>query len=170
MRIVRINAVLLLGLACALALAAAKPAPKQAAAPPVSFKPGASVTLELTLKSPENWKLNYMAPVRLSFDKDQLKKGAITASKSSWDFKLKQYSKSYTASIPITLGKNLKDGRLAVPVDIACSVCDDPGDQCTFANERMIVSIEIKAANGGDPTQAAVKGPVKVSYRISTPE
>jgi hypothetical protein len=173
MRNIRIAMVLLLGLCCVLFTAAAKPAPKTAPkTPPVaaaSFKPGASVILEITLKSPENWKLNHLAPMRFSLDKDQLKKGAISASKSSWDFKLKDYAKSYTATIPITLGKGVKEGKLSVPIDIACSICDDPGDQCTFANEKMTVSIVVKAANGGDPAQAVAKGTCKTSYRLSTP-
>lgn len=169
MRVTTLSILLILAL-CAVLLAAAKaPASKPAPPKPV-FRPGASVTLEVTLKSPEDWKLNHMVPVRVSFDKDQLKRKSFSASKESWDFKLPTYVKQQILTIPITLSKKAPDGTLAIPLDIQCSICDDPGTQCTFANERLTVNVEVRAkAPAGSSAEPLAKGKVTAGYRLSAP-
>ena len=151
-------------------LSAAKPAAPKPQPEKVYFRPGAVVTLELTLKSPEDWKLNHMVPIRFTFDKDQLKRKSFSAAREFYDFKLQAYVKQHTVSIPITLSKKAADGTLSIPLDIQCSICDDPGTQCTFANERMIVNLDVRAkAPAGSSADPLAKGKVTAGYRLSAP-
>lgn len=154
---------------CAALLLAAKPAAPQAAPQPAFFRPGAKVILEVTLKSPEDWKLNHLVPIRVSFDKDQLKLKAFAVSRDFWDFHLDAYTKQHTLSIPIVLSKSAADGTLSIPLDIECSICDDPGTQCAFANERMTLNLEVRAKAPAAGSEPLAKGKVSAGYRLSIP-
>jgi hypothetical protein len=134
-----------------------------------SFKPGADVTLEIKLKAPGGWKINYVPPIRFSFDAEKLKSAGFTVSKAQWEVKPGKYVKELTVSIPIKLKSGLKDGTLSVPVDIACSICDEPGVHCSFANESMTLKLDVKAKAPQGSAQPQTKGKFAQEHKLSPP-
>lgn len=151
------------------AASAKEPAP-QPEEPLPSFAPGATVTLAITLSSPEQWVLNYMVPLRLQFDEKALKDAPFTVAKPVWDFKFEHYLPRFTAEVPIKLKKNLPDGPLPVSLQVLCSICAASGDECTFAIEEVSVEVPVLAkAAPGTKNQALAKGTFKTKHRLSLP-
>ena len=138
---------------------------------PPSFQPGAAVELAITLKAPRDWNLNYMVPIRFEFDEEYLKHAPVSVKQRTWDFEIKSYLPSATFVIPVTLDKDLADGELAVPLPIACSVCESSGESCTFCMETMTINIVVQAtaAEGDGKDRAQAKGTLQVDHRLSLP-
>jgi hypothetical protein len=144
----------------ALGVGAASPA-KSDAAP--SFKPGAQVTLAIKLKAPTGWKISHVPPIRMSFDKQQMKNYGFTAAKNSFDFDPGKYVKEYTVNVPIKLKPGLPDGAVKVPVNVSCSICDETGTQCSFANESMELQVQVLA-------KGQAKGTLSHTHTLRPPE
>ncbi len=135
-----------------------------------SFKPGAEVTLSVKLKAPGGWKINFEPPIRVSFDKEQLKNAGFTVGKERFDFKLSKYVHEYTVSIPIKLKGGLKDGALTIPAEISCSICDERGVRCSFVNEELQVKLQVRAkAPAGEKDQAQAQGTLSAEHKFSPP-
>ena len=135
------------------------------------FKPGAEVTLALTVKAPKHWVLNYLVPLRVSFDKEQLKKAPFSVKQLDWDFEFEEYTGEYVASVPVKLQRNLPDGEIEIPLTVQCSICTDTGDQCSFAAENANVVVQILAKAPEDAKQQPVaKGEMPAAVRLVPPE
>lgn len=156
----RFAIVLALAMLLALGIGASSQA-KSDAAP--SFKPGAQVTLAIKLKAPSGWKISHVPPIRLSFDKQQMKNYGFTAAKVSFDFDPGKYVKEYTANVPIKLKPGLNDGAVKVPVNVSCSICDEAAVQCSFANESMELKVPVQA-------KAQAKGTLSQEHTLRPPE
>lgn len=128
-----------------------------------SFKPGAQVTLAVKLRAPSGWKISHVPPIRISFDKQQMKNYGFTANKESFDFDPGKYVKEYTANVPIKLKQGLNDGAVKVPVNVTCSICDESGTQCSFANESMELKVQVQA-------KAQAKGTLPHEHTLRPPE
>jgi hypothetical protein len=170
MKMMQFRVVVVMTLAALVALGAGSASQAKNDAAP-SFKPGAQVTLAIKLKAPSGWKISHVPPIRLSFDKQQLKNYGFTVAKNSFDFDPGKYVKEYTANIPIKLKAGVKDGALKVPVNVSCSICDDAVVQCSFANESMELSVQVLAkAPAGSTAQAQAKGTVSHEHTLRPPE
>lgn len=167
MRITMITA--LIAAACALSLSLAPSSQAKDASTP-SFKPGAAVTLSIKFKAPGGWKLNFEPPIRVSFNKDELKAAGFTVGKERFDFKLSKYAAEYTASIPIKLKGGLKDGVVTVPAEISCSICDERGVRCSFVNEDLQVKVQVRAkAPANEKDQAQSQGILAAEHKFNPP-
>ena len=137
---------------------------------PPSFKPGAQVTLAVTVQAPERWLLNYLVPLRLQFDEEYLEKAPFTVEQAVWDFSFDKYIESYTAKVPLLLSPELPDGVLVVPLVVMCSICDEGGESCTFSNEDLAVPLVVRAEAGADEkNQALNKGELPFAHLLGAP-
>jgi hypothetical protein len=135
------------------------------------FKPGAEVALALTVKAPKHWVLNYMVPLRVSFDEEKLKKAPFTVKQSDWDFEFEEYVGEYVASVPVKLKQNLPDGEIKIPLMVQCSICTDSGDLCSFAAENASVVVQVLAkAPEGAKQQPVAKGEMPAAVKLVPPE
>jgi hypothetical protein len=152
------------------ALASAPQAVPAAAPPRPSFKPGAAVTLAITVKAPEGWKLSHTPALRIGFNKELLKNAPFTVKQDAWQFKFKTYVHEYTATIPITLKPKALDGEYALPLSVACSICDEPGLSCAFADEGVSLQLIVRhAAPSGEKEQAQAKGTLAATHVLHPP-
>jgi hypothetical protein len=137
---------------------------------PPSFAPGATVTLALEIRPPEQWQLNYLVPLRLEFDEEYLKEAPFTVKQAVWDFTLKSYMPRYTAEIPLTLNTDLADGALTIPLKLMGSICESSGEMCTFCIENVTVKLEVLSVAPPDTeNQALSTGIAQHSHRLSLP-
>lgn len=137
---------------------------------PPSFRPGAEVTLAITLKAPKYWQLNYLTPLRLQFDEKYLKDAPLAVKQAVWDFELDSYLEQYTAEIPIRLGRGVPDGNLEIPLEILASICESSGESCTFCNENISVDVAVmRIAPPDTENQALSEGEVAHTCRLSAP-
>jgi hypothetical protein len=135
-----------------------------------SFRPGAEVTLAITLRAPKYWQLNYLTPLRLQFDEKYLKDAPLAVKQPVWDFELDSYLQQYTAEIPIRLGRSVPDGTLEIPLEILASICESSGESCTFCNEHMVVDVAVlRDAPPDAENQALSEGAAESTYRLSVP-
>lgn len=137
---------------------------------PPSFRPGAEVTLAVTLKAPKYWQLNYLTPLRLQFDEKWLKDAPLAVKQPVWDFELDSYLEQYTAEIPVRLGRSVPDGTLEIPLEVLASICESSGESCTFCNENISVDVVVmRIAPPDSENQALGEGEVARAYRLSAP-
>lgn len=137
---------------------------------PPSFRPGAEVTLAITLRSPKYWQLNHLTPLRLQFDEKYLKDAPLAVKQPVWDFELDSYLEQYTAEIPIRLGRNVPDGTLEIPLEILASICESSGESCTFCNENISVDVVVmRIAPPDTENQALSEGAAESTHRLSAP-
>lgn len=154
-----------------LAVLAAAESDKPEKAPDPTFRPGAKVNLRLTLHAPEGWHLNYLVPLRVQFDPEQLRKLPLVVGKITWEYKLDKYQPQYELSIPVKVAKGADDGTLHFTLTAAAGICDEPVTQCTFVNEDVPVELTVQAkAVKGAKGQALAKGALKAEHRFSPPE
>jgi len=137
---------------------------------PPSFRPGAEVTLAITLRAPKYWQLNYLTPLRLQFDEKFLKDAPLAVKQPVWDFELESYLEQYTAEIPIRLGRSVPDGTLTIPLEVLASICESSGESCTFCNEHIVVDIMVlREAPPDTENQALGEGAAESAHRLSAP-
>lgn len=142
---------------------------KKEAAPP-SFKPGAEVTLAITIKAPRQWKLNHLMPLTLSFDEEYLKDAPFSVKESSYTIKLDHYLPRLTVAIPVELNGNLEDGRLRIPLSLIFSICNEVTEFCAFSVETVNVPVYVQAkAGAGEKNQALDSGTAEHSHLLSIP-
>jgi len=157
------------GLLLAVLASAASDKPEKAVDP--TFRPGGKVDLHLTLRAPEGWHLNYMVPLRVQFDPEQMKKLPLAVDKITWEYKLDKYQPQYELTIPVRVAKGAEDGTLRFTLSAAAGICDDPVTQCTFVNEDVPVELTVQAkAAKGAKGQALAKGALKTEHCFSPPE
>ena len=129
-------AALLLALMLGLGLSTARAAEKKDKLPP-SFKPGADVTLYITLNSPADWHLNDKVPIVFNFDEEELKKLPFSVEKTKWEFSIDKSTERFTALIPVKLSKKAPEGTVNIPLSVECSICTDETGSCAFAKRRL---------------------------------
>lgn len=124
-----------------------------------TFKPGAQVTIDLTVKAPQGWRINYLLPVQVMFDKQVLKQAPFTVDKSTLSFTLKEYAEETVLTIPVKLKQNAKPGQLTVPFDLDYSICEKKSDNCTFDVEDVDVKVLVEeGAPDGSRERALAAG------------
>jgi len=154
-----------------LVVLAAAESEKPEKAPDPTFRPGAKVNLSLTLRAPEGWNLNYMVPLRVQFDPEQMRKLPLVVDKITWEYKLDKYQPEFELSIPVRVAKGAEDGTLRFTLSAAAGICDEPVTQCTFVNEDVPVALTVQAkAAKGAKGQALAKGALKAEHCFSCPE
>lgn len=137
---------------------------------PPTFKSGADVELQVTLKSPKKWKINHMMPLSFTFDEEYLKTAPFKAEEASQTIKLEQYASDLTVVIPVTLNKGLADGKLSIPIAVTFSICNEVTDFCAFSQETISVPVVIQAvADPEGKNQALTSGEVAHSHLLSVP-
>jgi hypothetical protein len=137
---------------------------------PPSFKPGAEVTLAITLQAPEHWHLNYLVPLRLQFDEEYLEEAPFSVEKPVWDFSFDDYVESYTARLPLVLGADLPEGVLTIPLRAMCSICDESGESCTFSQQDAAVPLIVRIeAPAEQKNQALLSGELPYALKLEAP-
>lgn len=163
----------LIGIAAALLLAPAAFAAEEEQKeqqPPPSFRPGAEVELQVTISAPEKWHLNEGLAVTLSFDEEYLKKAPFSTKSSEVSISTEPGDLSTQLSMKITLGSELPDGSLSLPLDLMCVVCDKTGDNCVMISESFSAVIEVRSSAPKDAKNQALKsGANPVEFRIPAP-
>ncbi len=131
-------------LALLLLTAAAKDKEKD---PDPTFRPGADVLIELTVKAPRDWQLNYMLPVQVLFDEKQLKKAPFSVEEPAISFKLEEYTDEAVLTIPVRLRDSADPGELTVPFSLDYSICQVESGDCTFnvQDVEVLVQVELSA-------------------------
>ena len=133
-----------------------------------SFKPGAKVTLVFDVRAPEKWHLNSALPLRLEFDKDELKKLPLKLDKETWDYKVVKDPPSQSFELPVTLSSKAAEGTLTIPVKLQCGMCIE--DQCTIVSEDILLKVVVKkTAPSGSKNQAQAKGKLGKTVKLAAP-
>lgn len=139
--------------------------------PRPSFRPGAAVSLQISLVSPPGWQINYLVPVLISFDKEQLRKLPIILGKEHWEFELSEYQRTYVAAIPGQVGLKAPDGEYSIPFKVECSICDEAAGACTFSEAEGSALLRVRAtAPKSEKNQALAKGIVELSVNLPAPQ
>jgi hypothetical protein len=112
--------------------------------PDPTFRPGAEVTIELTVRAPKGWQVNHLLPLQVIFDAKQLKDAPFTVEETTLTFELEDYADETTISIPLKLSKDVGPGRLTVPFDLDHSVCNKETLKCTFALQDVAVAVTVE--------------------------
>lgn len=155
MRLITIFLVLLT--LTAVAFAAEKP--KEA---PPTFKPGADVALELTVRAPEGWNINYLLPVQVIFDEEYLRKAPFSVNNTSFSFKLKEYADEAVFTVPVKLNAKASAGDLKIPFKLDYSICNVESDECTFDTVDFNVGLKVESsAPAGEKNRALSSGTLK---------
>ncbi|HES58463.1 MAG TPA: hypothetical protein ENO21_03435 [Firmicutes bacterium] len=115
--------------------------------PDPTFRPGADVLIELTVKAPRDWQLNHLLPIQVLFDEKQLKAAPFAVDESTISFKLEDYTEQAVLSIPVRLKDSAKSGELTVPFALDYSICQAESGDCTFNVQQMevLVTVELSA-------------------------
>jgi hypothetical protein len=132
-----------------------------------SFKPGAKVFLQVAVNAPSNWGLNSEVPLRLSFDEAVLKQAPFSVKKTVWDYKVDPHSTTYTAEIPIIVSKEATAGEITVPIQLACSICEETEGSCTFVSESVNVPINVET--GSSAHKPMSKGKLTWQHSVAAP-
>lgn len=158
---------LIFGIAVASMLLLATAAADKEPEPDPTFRPGAKVSLELTVKAPKGWELNYLLPIEVVFDEKQLKKAPFTVEKSSLSFKLKEYTEQAVLKIPLELKPESKPGEIAIPFDLDYSICELESDHCTFSVQDIEIPLKIEStAPKGSKSRALKAGSLPATIQL----
>lgn len=131
-------------LALVLLTAAAEEKEKE---PHPTFRPGADVLIELTVKAPGGWQLNHLLPIQVLFDEKQLKSAPFAVDDTNLSFKLEDYTEEAFLTIPVRLKDGTRPGEVSVPFSLDYSICQAESGDCTFnvQNIEILVNVELSA-------------------------
>jgi hypothetical protein len=159
----------LLGLALLLLVVSAAWAEEEAEAEKCipSFRPGAEVTVGITVHAPETWSLNPGIPLRVIIDQELLKTAPFTVGKAQQDFKLKTRNAQAYVEIPVTLKQAVVDGELTIPVTVQCGACTEDEAQCSVFESKVDVPVLVRSsADDGEEEQALKRGTVTADVQL----
>lgn len=135
--------------------------------PEPSFRPGASLAWELELKAPSGWHINYLLPVAVSFDREQLKGLPVSLAQERFEFELKDYAESYKALIPLQVSPKAADGEYKLPAQVDCGICTEDNSACTFGGAEASVLLRVRqSAPKSEKNQAQPKGILRSSAGV----
>lgn len=135
--------------------------------PDPTFKPGADVSIELTVKAPKGWHINYMLPLTVIFDDKLLKDEPFTVDKTVLSFKLKEYVHETVLDIPVHLKEDVKAGKLTVPFDLDYSICEETTENCTFDLQDIKIPLQVETeAPKGSKDRALAKGDLPATIQL----
>jgi hypothetical protein len=159
----QITGILLL-LALLLLCAAADDKEKE---PDPTFRPGAEVSIELTVKAPRGWQLNYLLPIQAIFDEKQLKDAPYAPVSNTVSFKLKEYAEEAVLTIPVKLKKSARPGEVEVPFGLDYSICNIESEDCTFNVQSARVTADVEtSAPAGTKNRALATGSLKAIVQL----
>jgi hypothetical protein len=132
-----------------------------------SFRPGAEVTVGITVHAPAAWSLNPGIPLRVSIDQKLLKTAPFTVDKAEQDFKLKHRNHQAYVEIPVKLKKAVVDGELTIPVTVQCGACTEDEAQCSVFESKVDVPVVVRSsADDGEEEQALKRGTVTADVQL----
>jgi len=164
-----------------IALLAGSPAAKEPEKElPPSFKPGANVTLAVTIEAPKQWAINPYQDIKLVFDEENLKNAPFSVEGTEWVHPAKKFDPEHpeikyedfcVIEIPIKLASNITEGTLAVPITLHGGICDPVSEYCKGGIvEEVSVRVLVKAkAPDGTKNQALSQGVSPWRHCISLP-